>query len=569
MTKNILSLKVRLNVPKLAFSSRLKILTFEAGKTYLDHAGSQLPAKSLIDAFAADLNNSLYGNPHSASTPSHVAGERIDEIREQTLQFFNASPEDFDLVFVANTTAAVKLVAECVRDHVASLPTKFSLSKKPEFSFSYHRECHNSLVGMRELANTHQCVDDEDVEQWISPSACFKKRTVNNGVHLFAYPGQSNFNGRRLPLEWANKIRASGLQDTYILLDAAALATTTPLNINAIQPDFVALSFYKIFGFPDLGALIVRKASATRILESKRYFGGGTVDVVGAAHGTGTRPGQSRGWHVKRQALHAQLEEGTLPFHNIMALGHALRTHTALYGANPMAAISARTAALAATAYERMRTARHRNGAPVFAVYKDTRATYGDAATQGATFAFNVLRADGSAVGFRDVERAADARAIYVRSGAHCNYGSLSAHLGWTPRDLRELFLRQGNRCGEEVQLHMGRPTGVVRVSLGACSTAKDLDALFDFVREDYVDSAVPVAQPELSLRQIVVEMDSTGRAKVDSSKAASTPSGRSKRIFMTPKSRGRWRWRENSVDLANVKQVFNTVIAAGMELGR
>jgi selenocysteine lyase/cysteine desulfurase len=64
---------------------------------------------------------------------------------------------------------------------------------------------------------------------------------------------------------------------TYTLLDAAALATTAPLDLSdaATAPDFTAISFYKIFGFPNIGALIVRKASA-HVLNNRRYFGGGT-----------------------------------------------------------------------------------------------------------------------------------------------------------------------------------------------------------------------------------------------------------------------------------------------------
>jgi molybdenum cofactor sulfurtransferase len=78
-------------------------------------------------------------------------------------------------------------------------------------------------------------------------------------------------------------------------------------------PDFVALSFYKIFGFPNLGALLVRKESAN-VLQSRRYFGGGTVDMVIAINDT---------WHAKKDlSTHDRLEDGTLPFHSILALNH-------------------------------------------------------------------------------------------------------------------------------------------------------------------------------------------------------------------------------------------------------
>jgi len=36
---------------------KLPVLVTTRVKTYLDHAGSQLPAKSLVNSFAIDLNN--------------------------------------------------------------------------------------------------------------------------------------------------------------------------------------------------------------------------------------------------------------------------------------------------------------------------------------------------------------------------------------------------------------------------------------------------------------------------------------------------------------------------------
>lgn len=56
--------------------------------------------------------DNLYGNPHSASTPAKLSGDVVDSVRKQTLAFFNADPEHFDLVFTANATASIKLIAE-------------------------------------------------------------------------------------------------------------------------------------------------------------------------------------------------------------------------------------------------------------------------------------------------------------------------------------------------------------------------------------------------------------------------------------------------------------------------
>lgn len=139
------------------------------------------------------MTSNLYGNPHSDSTPSAQAGHRIDVIRERTLRFFNADPKYWDLVFVANATAAIKLVGECLRDNTAA--TKASMW------YGYHKDAHTSIVGVRELAKANRCfASDAEVDQWIT-KGCPGIRH-NKYIGLFAYPGQSNMTGRRLPLSW-------------------------------------------------------------------------------------------------------------------------------------------------------------------------------------------------------------------------------------------------------------------------------------------------------------------------------------------------------------------------------
>lgn len=126
--------------------------------------------------------------------------------------------------------------------------------------------------------------------------------------------------GRRLPLDWPGRIRDRVRAEVFTLLDAAALVSTAPLDIGALSekssaPDFVSLSFYKIFGFPNLGALLVKK-SASRILQGRKFFGGGTVDMVICMNDN---------WVSKKGGeVHEVLEDGTLPFTSIFALDIAI-----------------------------------------------------------------------------------------------------------------------------------------------------------------------------------------------------------------------------------------------------
>jgi molybdenum cofactor sulfurtransferase len=261
----------------------------------------------------------------------------------------------------------------------------------------------------------------------------------------------------------------------FSLLDAASFVSTAPLDVSRIGPDFVALSFYKIFGFPDLGALIVRK-DAVHALDGRKFFGGGTVDMVIAS---GDK------WHArKKTSIHDRFEDGTLPFHNIIALGVALGTHERLYGS--MANVSVHTGWLAKEAFDRLSTLRHFNGTEVCQIY---RSEYGNPQLQGPIIAFNLQNSRGDWIPKTGVEKLAATRDIQLRSGSVCNPGGTASSLGWTYTDLRRLYTA-GLRCGDDHDVLEGRPTGVLRVSLGAMTSLDDIQALVDFIRDTYVEYA-------------------------------------------------------------------------------
>jgi len=132
-----------------------------------------------------------------------------------------------------------------------------------QFIAQKRSHCLVNSDGAGDAVNTtsfHPILSDEPVSQ---------KRSHRRVNCLLAYPAQSNFCGRRYPLEWAdivhhrsqrcdlhtvNKTRSCGESKTrprwYVLLDAAALLTTSTLDLRHCKPDFVTVSFYKMFGFP-------------------------------------------------------------------------------------------------------------------------------------------------------------------------------------------------------------------------------------------------------------------------------------------------------------------------------
>ncbi|KAM0721956.1 hypothetical protein Q7P37_002882 [Cladosporium fusiforme] len=426
---------------------------------YLDHAGTTLYSKALLDRFHADMMSSLLGNPHSASPSSQHSTQVVEDVRLQLLRFFKADPEEYDLVFTANATAAIKLVMEAFRQ------------QQDGFWYGYHGDSHTSLVGVRETAKEHRCFEsDKDVEHWIEGS----QESADTRARLFAYPAQSNMNGRRLPLDWTTRLRASEGDQVYTLLDAAAYVSTSTLDLSdtSVSPDFVALSLYKIFGFPDLGALIVRKDTG-HIFSKRSYFGGGTVDMVVTI---------KEHWHAKKNgALHEQLEDGTLPVHSIMALKSAMQTHLELFGT--MERITKHTTMLVNQLYESLAVMKHENGAPVATIYRDSECTH------GSVVAFNLRNSHGHWISNTEVEKMASVKHIHLRTGGLCNPGGVAVSLGLQPWEMKDNF-SAGFRCGSENDVINGKPTGMIRVSLGAMSTLSDVGSFLSFVKEFFVDTA-------------------------------------------------------------------------------
>ncbi|KAH7494500.1 pyridoxal phosphate-dependent transferase [Fusarium oxysporum f. sp. albedinis] len=452
---------------------------------YLDHAGTTLCSKSLMDSFAHEMTTVLYGNPHSASPSSQQSASRVEDARMNLLTFFGADPTEYDVVFVANATAGVKLVVEAIRN-------------QPEgFLYAYHQGCHTSLVGAREEAVYSTSVDDGDVQSWLEGQFPFRNMTDNSSATtLFAYPAQSHMDGKRYPLTWAKNLRKLYRKPQHrflTLLDASSFAATSYLDFSDpnLAPDFTVFSLYKIFGFPDLGALLVKRSSEW-VFNNRRYFGGGTVDMVVS--------GKEK-WHApKSQFLHERLEDGTLPFHNIVALDIAMDIHRRLFGS--MDQISSHTSYLTQRMFQELSNMRHANGAPVCKIYtaaSSDKNTLGN----GPVVSFNLRNSQGAWISLAEFEKLANLKNIHIRTGGLCSPGGIASALNLQPWEMKKNF-SAGFRCGADNDIMSGKPTGVIRASLGAMSTKTDVDGFVAFLKEFYQERTVPIVSSDLDLQKSI-----------------------------------------------------------------
>jgi molybdenum cofactor sulfurtransferase len=95
---------------------------------------------------------------------------------------------------------------------------------------------------------------------------------------LFVLTAQSNVTNTKNPLSLVKHAASLGY---CTVLDAAALAPTSVMSLTDNPVDAMAISFYKMFGFPTgVGALIAKESFLQQL--KRPWFAGGTVDVVQA-----------------------------------------------------------------------------------------------------------------------------------------------------------------------------------------------------------------------------------------------------------------------------------------------
>ena len=237
----------------------------ELDQVYLDYTGSGLYATSQLRQHMALLEGGVFGNPHSKNPTSLAMTHLSEQARNYVLQYFNASPDEYVAIFTPNASGGLKLVGEAF---------PFALGGRFLVAFDNH----NSVNGIREFAVK------KDAAVTYFPTVMPELRIDENELtteladiqpgtfNLFAYPAQSNFTGVQHSLEWIDKAHAKGW---YVLLDAAAFVPTNRLDLGIWKPDFIPLSFYKMFGYPTgVGCLLARPTqSRVRQTCAKRRAG--------------------------------------------------------------------------------------------------------------------------------------------------------------------------------------------------------------------------------------------------------------------------------------------------------
>ena len=429
------------------------------GHAYLDYTGGGLYAECQISEHNRLLRDGIYGNPHSRNPTSQATTDLVESARAKVLDFFHASPDEYVAIFTANASSALKLVGE-------SYP--FAAGDHYLLTFDNH----NSVNGIREYARARQAeisyVPVSLPEMRVDPAALEQqwKLARAGGHNLFAYPAQSNFSGVQHPLAWVAQAQAAGWD---VLLDAAAFVATNRLDLSACHPDYVTLSFYKMFGYPTgVGCLLARREALRKL--HRPWFAGGTITVASV---------QGDRYFMADGA--SGFEDGTLDYLSIPGVEIGL-SHLERVG---LETIHLRCRCLTAWLIEELLLLRHSAGQPLVRLYGPANTE-----SRGGTLTMNFYDARGRVIDHRLVEESANRHNISLRTGCFCNPGGGEVALELSRTELLGCF---NQPIVEETQSFTvddfrlcidGKETGAVRVSMGVASNFEDVRRFAEFARE-------------------------------------------------------------------------------------
>jgi molybdenum cofactor sulfurtransferase len=416
------------------------------GHVYADWTGAALPPIVLIDGWHQHLRGTLIGNPHSHHRPSAEALQRILETRAAILKYFNAPTDEYEVIFTPGASGAIRLL-----EHYVFAGGELLLTA----------DNHNTVNGLRETAKHNYAVhryapikDDLTFDAEMLDTMLSYPRSTGN--RLFAFPAKSNYAGTLHDLAWVQRAKDKGWD---VLLDAAAYSSNCRLDLSVVKPDFVPLSFYKMFGYPTgLGCLIIRKEAYRHM--HKKWFAGGSILIVSVM----------LDFFAPEALGYARFEDGSVNFGQIPAIIPGLQFMESLGDVN------AHATGLASALYDRLAALRVGRGSVLI-----------HSARGNDTVTFSVKR-DDKIVDAWLFEKAATARNVFVRSGCFCNPGPNEKIFGYELEAFARLFndaIRMDAISIEKLgEYSGGAPIGAIRASFGYANTMADIERFAEVTGE-------------------------------------------------------------------------------------
>jgi molybdenum cofactor sulfurtransferase len=253
------------------------------------------------------------------------------------------------------------------------------------------------------------------------------------------------------------------------------LASTSPISLAATSSsptghlegnvDALAVSFYKMFGYPTgVGALIARKDFLAKL--KRPWFAGGTVEIVGFPYAV-----------TESKVECERFEEGTLNYAALVAVPAGLNMLKGLIS-GPLPILPLRLGILHRWLQDALERIAHSNGVPVVNVLTSRRES--KSPHNGYILALTFHTPMGNRIRPAEVSQRAAEAGISLRTGCMCNPGGAIGLLG-----LRDEMMRLWDTVVDyaDIERFFGEDVGVIRLSLGLVTDFRDVWEVERFVK--------------------------------------------------------------------------------------
>lgn len=236
-----------------------------AGKTlvYFDNAATTQKPKVVLDAledYYASSNANIHRGIHYLAEKATAAFEAT---RKSVQKFLNASSHE-EIIFTYGTTDSINLVARTYGEAFLKAGDEILIS---------NLEHHSNIVPWQMLCEKNGCVlkvipidDHGDLILEEFDKLLTEKTKFVSVVHV------SNALGTINPVEYI--IKKAHEMGAKVLIDGAQASSHIPVDVQALDADFYALSAHKLFGPTGTGILYGKK---DLLLSMPPYRGGGEM----------------------------------------------------------------------------------------------------------------------------------------------------------------------------------------------------------------------------------------------------------------------------------------------------
>ncbi len=281
---------------------------------YMDHGATTPVREEVVKAMLPFLSEE-YGNPSSLHAPGRRVRKSVDEAREKTAAALGADPEEIYFTSGGTESNNIALHGAAKKRSAAGHIITSSI------------EHHAVFDVCRDLEKEGHSVTYLPVDRYGRVDPDTVRQAIMENTFIISVMAANNEIGTLQPIrEIGTLARERGI---LFHTDAVQVVGQLPLDVNALNVDFLSLSAHKLNGPKGIGALYVRKGTKVAPV----YHGGGqerklrpgtenVPGIVGLGKAIEMANAEIPEKKKTLEALRDRLTEGLLEIEEVILNGH-------------------------------------------------------------------------------------------------------------------------------------------------------------------------------------------------------------------------------------------------------